>query len=116
MSKLIWSSDPAHPRDERRDLAFRAWAAVTRYLKPELFTPANDRLDEVNEIYAEFDNWWKKHIDQCLYVIPDGDGYWSCVLSAGHEGDHQTDSGHEQALGTAWILPDQVAWRQRRKP
>lgn len=116
MRKLVWSSDPARPRDERRDLAFEAWRAAAEHLRPELFTLANDRLDAVNEIYAAFSEWWKVQIQQCLYIIPDGDGGWSCVLQAGHDGDHcpSDDVKKYVAPDATWILPEHLAWRQRR--
>lgn len=119
MNKLVWSSDPARPRDERQDLAHAAWMAAVEKIKPELFTLANDRLDEVNAFEAAFEEWWKVQIDQCLYITAGPasiTGHWSCLLPTGHEGDHcPSDYAKKHVAADAtWILPEHLAWRQRR--
>jgi len=117
MSKKIWESNPVFPHDERKELAFAAWAAATEHLRPELFTTGNTKIDEINAIYAAFDPWWKQQIDQCPHIIADKrHGYLSCILPKSHDGDHRVShhcKGNE-APGETWISPEQLAWRQRR--
>jgi hypothetical protein len=92
--------------------AREAWMAGAEFANPQLY----EDNEVANVALAAFAEWWKRQIDQCLYVFSvDEELSVACVLKNGHDGDHAANEHAAEYVrpDEAWISPENLAWRRK---